>query len=101
MPLTARGVIYLFMLVGLAITTAYAVIRGLGVLDGDAQYAVTIGLIVLFIGLFFCRDSVWIGLKQRAIASVILALTAFLLLLRSVSFSNMFSAIESNRACYD
>ncbi|HUR99476.1 MAG TPA: hypothetical protein VMZ26_15535 [Pyrinomonadaceae bacterium] len=93
MPLTGRGVSYLFLLVGLAIATAYVVIRGLGILDDDAQYAVTIGLIVLFIGLFFCRDSIWIGLKERMIGSLILATTAFLFLLGIGLFFDYFFGI--------
>ncbi len=80
MPLTGRGVIYLFVLVGSAIATAYLVIRGLGILDDDVQYAVTIGLIVFYIGTFFCRDSVWIGIGKRALSSFILAGIAFMLL---------------------
>ncbi|MEP7148378.1 MAG: hypothetical protein ABI857_05790 [Acidobacteriota bacterium] len=55
MPLTTRGVLYLFFLVGSAIFMACLVIRGAGILDDDVQYAVTIALIVLNTGIFFRR----------------------------------------------
>lgn len=80
MPLTTKGIIYALILVALAIANAYFVIRGLGILDDDTQYAVTIGLIVLYICLFFTRDNVLIGLGSRAIWSFTLAALSFLIL---------------------
>ena len=80
MPLTPKGILYLLVLVAVAIGTAYLIITGFGILDDDVQYAVTIGLIVFYIGLLFCRDSIWIGFPKRALWSFIFALVAFLLL---------------------
>lgn len=93
MPLTTKGVIYVLALVALAIGTAYIVIRGLGIRDDDAQYAITIGLIVLFIGQFFTRDSIWIGFWNRAIWSLVLASFSFLLLIAIGLFFERFFGV--------
>ena len=93
MPLTTKGVIYLLVLVVAAIATAYVVITGFGILDDDFQYAVTIGLIVLYIGIFFCRDSIWIGLWSRAIGSFLMALVAFLILVAIGLFFDYFFSV--------
>ncbi len=85
--------IYALVLTGLAIVAAYFVITSFDISDDDAQYAVTIGLIVLFIGLFFTRDSVWIGFWNRAIWSFVLALIAFLLLMANGLFFEHFFGV--------
>jgi len=77
MPLTGRGIAYLFAIVAGALGTAFLVIRAVGILDANLQYNIAISLIVLFIGVLFCRDNLLIGLGRRAIFSLIFALTVF------------------------
>ena len=93
MPLTTRGVLYLFALVAAAIGTAYVVIMSTGVLDDDVQYAITIGLIVLYIGVFFCRDSIWIGIGKRTLWSFVYALLVFLILVANGLFFEYFFGV--------
>ena len=93
MPLTKRGVLYLFVLVGCAMLAAYLVITAVGILDPNVQYAITISLIVFFIGTFFCRDNVWIGLGKRLLWSCVIAIFVLFVLLGIDSFfKNFFSA---------
>lgn len=80
MPLTGRGIAYLFSIVTGALSIAYLVIRGSGVLDANLQYNIAISLIVLLIGIFFCRDNVLIGLVKRIIWSTIFATIVFVAL---------------------
>jgi hypothetical protein len=80
MPLTPKGMLYAMSLTAAAIATAYPVIRMFGITDDDNQYAVTIGLIVFYIGTFFCRDSIRIGLPKRALWSFVFALISALLI---------------------
>lgn len=93
MPLTTKGILYCLSLVVAAIATAYIVIRGLDVRDDDNQYAITIGLITFYIGTFFCRDSIWIGLKKRAFWSLVLATIAALLLVANGFFFEYFFSV--------
>lgn len=93
MPLSWRGITYAMVLTGLAIVAAYLVITSFDISDDDAQYAVTMGFIVLFIGLFFTRDSVWIGIRNRAIWSLVLALIVSLILLGNGLFFEHFFGV--------
>ena len=93
MPLTAKGMLYAIALATAAIVTAYLVIRTFGITDDDNQYAVTMGLIFFYIGTFFCRDSIWIGLPKRALWSFILALIVALLLATSGLFFERFFSV--------
>ena len=79
MPLTSRGIIYLFFLVACSIVAAYIVIRAIGVLDAEVQYSITISLIVFFIAAFFTRDKVWIGIGERLLWSAVFAIFTFLI----------------------
>lgn len=93
MPLTTKGILYAFGLVALAILTAYFVIRGLKIRDDDAQYAVTIGLIALFVGLFFTRDDIHIDFWRRAVLSFVMAAVAFLILMANGLFFEYFFCV--------
>jgi hypothetical protein len=77
MPLTSRGIAYLFVIVLGALGTAFIVIRGIGILDANLQYNVAISLIVVFIGIFFCQNNLLIGLGRHAVWSFIFALIVF------------------------
>ena len=90
MPLTTRGIIYLFFLVACAIGAAYIVIIAVGISDANVQYAVTISLIVFFIGAFFSRDRVWIGLGKRLVWSLVFAILVLLIFLGIDSFFEKF-----------
>lgn len=92
MPLTAKGMLYAIGITAAAIATAYLVIRTFDITDDDNQYAVTIGLIIFYIGTFFCRDSIWIGLRGRALWSFVLALIVALLIAAiGLAFEYLFS----------
>ena len=78
MPLTHRGIAYLFLIVIGSLAVAYAIILAAGIRSANTQYNAAISLIVLFIGIFFCRDSILIGLKSRATWSFALAAVTFL-----------------------
>lgn len=93
MPLTTKGILYCLSLVAAAIAAAYIVIRGLDVRDDDNQYAITVGLIAFYIGTFFCRDSIWIGFKRRAIWSLVLAMIAALLLVANGLFFEYYFSV--------
>jgi hypothetical protein len=80
MPLTGRGIAYLFLIVAGALAAAFVVIRASGILEAHLQYDIAISLIVLFIGIFFCRDSILIELGRRTVGSVILASLVFFVL---------------------
>lgn len=80
MPLNARGIAYLFLIVVGALGAAFLIIRSVSILDANMQYNVAISLIVLFIGIFFCKDNVLIGLKNRFLWSVIWAGGTFFVL---------------------
>ena len=92
MPLTTKGVVYALALVAVAIATSYIVIQGFGITDDDNQYAVTIGLVLFYIGTFFTRDSIWIGLPKRALWSLVIAvIVAALLIANGLFFEHFFS----------
>jgi hypothetical protein len=83
MPLTSRGVFYLFALVAVALAASYIVIELVGITEANLQYDVSISMIVLFLGLFFTKNNVMIGLALRAFWSCIVA-GVFFLLLRAI-----------------
>lgn len=93
MPLTGKGILYLLVIVAAAIGTAYLIITGFEILDDDNQYAVTIGLIVLFVGILFCRDSIWTGFGKRAIWSFVFALIVSLLIVANGLFFEHFFSV--------
>lgn len=80
MPLSGRGIIYLLVIVTGALAAAFVLIRSIGIMDANLQYDIAISLIVLFIGIFFCRDSILIGLVRRTLWSFILASIFFAIL---------------------
>ena len=92
MPLTYRGLAYALFLTAVSIVFSYFMIRGLGIEDSDYQYAITISSIVFFIGVFFCRDKVLIGIKRRSFFSLVFAVIVLLtLLLIDLIFQTFFS----------
>lgn len=80
MPLTGRGIAYVFVLVAGALDSAFLGIRTLGIFDANLQYNVAISIIVLFIGIFFCRDNILVGSGRRTFWSAIFAAVVFALL---------------------
>lgn len=80
MPLSLRGIAYLFLIVIGAVAVSYVVILTAGIQTADLQYDVAISMIVLFIGIFFCRENILIGFKARAIWALAIAAVTFVAL---------------------
>lgn len=83
MPLTTRGIIYLFVLVGIALSISYLVIKLFAITEANLQYDIAISMIVLVIGLFFTKQDIRIGLASRTVWSFLVA-GVFFLILRAI-----------------